>query len=129
MIHAVKLIPKLFYMIHQSILEPNAINQSRKRPFYQHFRCSARYSNSACPFLFLTIFVYVSCKYTLFLLQLFWFSYFMSPKCRHYSVVLFFIKMILLDISDKVSSLILSSSILFAIELANKRLLLSANFA
>jgi len=45
------------HQIIKAILEPNAIKQRRKCPFYQHFRCSVRYSNSACPLLFLTIFV------------------------------------------------------------------------
>lgn len=30
----------------RAILEPNAIKQCRKCPFYQHFRRSVRYSNS-----------------------------------------------------------------------------------
>lgn len=33
----------------RAILEPNAIKQRRKCPFYQHFRRSIRYSNSTFP--------------------------------------------------------------------------------
>lgn len=43
--------------INRAILEPTCIKQSRKYPFYQHFRDSIRYSNSACSLLLLTIFI------------------------------------------------------------------------
>ncbi len=37
------------HQIIRAILEPNAINQSRKRPFYQYPRHLVRYSNSIVP--------------------------------------------------------------------------------